>query len=159
MRALSVNRIRGNRGDGLCDWECPEDTIGIKDAAEQKGSRYHNNGIPRQRNQQGRHSLLQSFECTTTGDGNCRDDKSDTYDRECLDTNLDRRLVVGEQSNHLSRYEQGEQHTDSHHTGGQTERGAEDLLDTLFLTSTIVEADDWTDTLDDSICRQVNKCL
>ncbi len=102
---------------------------------------------------------MQGFERTATGDRNCRDDKSDTYDRECLDTDLNRRLIVGEKSDHLSRYEQGEQHTDRHHTGGQTECSPEDLPDTFLLAGTVVEADDRTDSLDDSVCRQVNKCL
>ena len=102
---------------------------------------------------------MQGFERTATGDRNCRDDKSDAYDRECLDTDLNRRLIVGEKSDHLSRYEQGKQHTDRHHTGGQTECSPEDLPDTSLLAGTVVEADDRADSLDDSVCRQVNKCL
>ena len=62
-------------------------------------------------------------------------------------------LIVGEKSDHLSRYEQGEQHADRHYPGSQAERSPEDLPDTFLLTGTVVEADDRADTLDNSICR------
>ena len=76
-----------------------------------------------------------------------------------FDTDLDGFLIFCEKADHLTGDQEGKQGTNSHDTCCQGKGSTENLLNPFLFPGTVIKADQWTDALDDTVSRQVNKGL